>query len=334
MKLRNIGYRIILLSLIIIFSIFISEIFLRFYNYRISPICPKFFNLDFYPYYKISSIDGLIYEIEPGVNMQDDAMYDCAMQTNSYGFREKDYSPEKDAGVLRIVGIGDSMCYGACVEFNSRFLKLLEKKLNKDNNLKYKRVETINCGVSGYNLTQDFLNLKYKALKYNPDIIVCSLWTDDLLAPYIPSFCGRSFLGRAQNFLITYSVLWQFLYSRFYWHERYDSKYVDRHIEKNLASLEKIIDLASRNNINIIFILHSTLSPNYSWMKSDYSDIVNILNAKNMPWFEMHPRYMEYLGKRNISSIAIAPNNPHPNAEGNRVISDALLEQLRLRKYL
>ncbi len=307
--------------------LFIAEISVRFYNSRVKNICPEYFNLNFYPYYKISSILGLVYEMNPSIVMPDDKERGDNIFTNSLGFRDREYSLSKPKDVFRIVGIGDSICYGENVEFDKRFLKLIEKWLNKSSRSKNNKYEVINCAVPGYNLTQYYLDLKEKALKYNPDLVICSLWIDDLQPPYIPSFINRSIIKRIHHYLIDHSYLWRFLFYKLFAERLYSSNLMKINLETNLNSLDKMIKLAKNNDIKILFILQSTLLPDYDG-DDFYGEIKSILNQKDIPWIEMHPFYLKYLGKRDLGALANAPGGSHPNIEGNKVIARILFEYL------
>ncbi|MFH1318878.1 MAG: SGNH/GDSL hydrolase family protein [Candidatus Omnitrophota bacterium] len=321
---KRLGYSF----LIIFMALFVSEWFIRFYNSRVKNICPVYFLTQFQPYYKTSSVPGLIYEMQPGIIMVEDA--EEGIPVNSLGFRDKEYSLSKPENVFRIIGLGDSICYGLSIEFQDRFLKIIEKRLNEKFNNKGIDYEVINCAVCGYNLTQYYLNLKNKALRYNPDLAIFSLWVDDLDAAYVPAFIGnRNFIMNAHRYLIEHSYLWKFLFFKFFEERRYRPDFFERMKgEENLRSLNKIIDLAQNNNVRLLFILQSTLQSDYfnSAARDNYESIEAILKERGIPFIEMHPFYLRH--EKNIEQLANAAGDSHPNKRGNEIIAEVIFDYL------
>lgn len=102
--------------------------------------------------------------------------------TNSDGMRAaKDYSIEKPANTSRIVGIGDSGMFGWGVEQEEPFLAVLEKNLNAK--AQNKTWEVLNLGTPSYNTHQEVEMLKYKGLKYNPDMVILHWCFNDFQPP-------------------------------------------------------------------------------------------------------------------------------------------------------
>lgn len=63
---------------------------------------------------------------------------------NSKGFKDREFSREKAAEQLRILGIGDSFVFGV-VPYQNNFLTLLEDELQKQG----RPIEVINMGIPG-----------------------------------------------------------------------------------------------------------------------------------------------------------------------------------------
>ncbi len=90
-------------------------------------------------------------------------------KTNALGFRDKSYSLTKPAGTTRICVLGDSMTVGMEVPPEKTFSKLLEARLNKEQNGKF---EVMNCGMSGYGTGQEYLVYKQKVEQFHPDVVL------------------------------------------------------------------------------------------------------------------------------------------------------------------
>lgn len=95
------------------------------------------------------------------------------VKINSKGLNDLEYPYKKEKDVFRIIIVGDSMTESFQVPLEKTFIKLLEKKLNKQNNRKF---EVINCGVRGYGTYNELLYLKKECLKYNPDLVILGFY--------------------------------------------------------------------------------------------------------------------------------------------------------------
>jgi len=113
-----------------------------------------------------SSESEIIYELKPGLN---EFFKLVRFKTNSIGLREeREYSLEKPFRTFRVAVVGDSYTLGSGIEVHDTYPKVLEKQLNN-----YKgRYEFINFGVGGYSLRQYVAVIKFKALKFHPDLIL------------------------------------------------------------------------------------------------------------------------------------------------------------------
>ena len=318
----------------ILMSIIILERSLIYYNSHFRQIFPVEIREKFYPNYKLSSIRGLIYEMNPHVVMIQDS--NEKLFTNSLGFRDKEYGFLKPNNVYRIVAIGDSICYGLGINGRDNvWPKLTERLLNHfsadDQRLTY---EVVNCGVIGYNLSQYYINLKEKALQYKPDLVLLSLFVDDLSPTYLPNLTQQEAFFDLSRFLLRESSLCRFIYYQLFWkwQHRPDILKVTRDV--NLNSLKMIIELARERNISIVCLFHSTLSSNYD--EKYYEDIKNILISEKIPFVSMNSYYAAYLGQKNVSRLSITPAglDPHPNKQGNVIIANVLYRYLSHEKYL
>ena len=105
-------------------------------------------------------------------------------KTNSYGLRDKDYVLAKPKSTFRILCLGDSITEGAGVNNDETFPKVLEKDLNAIPGRS--SVEVLNGGVLDYGTEQEYLFLKEKGLKYNPDMVILGYYLNDARG-FLPS---------------------------------------------------------------------------------------------------------------------------------------------------
>lgn len=159
---------LLLMGLSLGLGLVVIEILLRF----VLPGPPlKVYNIDMRGVNQISEIPGLVYELKPGakrvVRIGDHA---ATYRINSAGMRDYKYPLIKKDRVFRIVCLSDSVTFGAGVELNQLYSKVLETLLNaRSDGLRY---EVLNLGVPGYNTAQEAVILREKALRYRPDLIL------------------------------------------------------------------------------------------------------------------------------------------------------------------
>jgi lysophospholipase L1-like esterase len=137
---------------------------------------------------KVSPYKNVVYDLIPNIKAYYARQW---VHMNSDGFRDREYEISKPPGVMRILGIGDSVMFGQGVSQEKMYLTVLEKRLNQ----MYKSVkwEVINAGIPGYNTVMEVESLKEKGLKYGPDIVIIGFVGND--------FCMPNFIVKRENYL-------------------------------------------------------------------------------------------------------------------------------------
>lgn len=101
--------------------------------------------------------------------------YACSVNLNSDGFRDTGFYSKKNDEFLILV-VGDSLVYGQGLRIKDRFSNLLQKKLNK-----IRKSRVFNLGRCGNNLYQNYANAEKYRKKLNPDMVIFTLYENDLL---------------------------------------------------------------------------------------------------------------------------------------------------------
>lgn len=164
-------FNLLLFIISTLFMLLIAEIIFRFYLFGWNSFSIEKMNsvhhLGTSSLVQPSPYSEMIYELKPHLN----SYFKLAIfKTNAQGLRDKEYSIIKPKNSFRVAVIGDSFTMPAGVNIENAYHSLLEKKLNSEQaEVSY---EFINFGVGGYNLRQYLGVLKYKALKYNPEMIL------------------------------------------------------------------------------------------------------------------------------------------------------------------
>jgi hypothetical protein len=91
---------------------------------------------------------------------------------NAAGLRDREVAIEKPPGTWRIAAIGDSITYGSGVSRDGAYGEQLEELLAAARVEGQPRVEVLNFGVPGYNVTQIVERLRRRGLAFDPDAVV------------------------------------------------------------------------------------------------------------------------------------------------------------------
>lgn len=96
------------------------------------------------------------------------------LQANALGFRSPDYAIAKDAGVLRVALLGDSMVAGLQVEEHAHARARLEALLRAEG-----PAEVLNFGLPGTGPVSTLEVYREFARVYRPDAVVIGVYTDN-----------------------------------------------------------------------------------------------------------------------------------------------------------
>ena len=91
--------------------------------------------------------------------------------------RDREHQISHPANTLRIAVLGDSYTEAMQVNQDEAFWAVMEKALQRCDNLRGRNIEVINFGVSGFGTTQELLMLRYKVWKYSPDVVLLEFTT-------------------------------------------------------------------------------------------------------------------------------------------------------------
>lgn len=107
---------------------------------------------------------------------------ECGYTTDSYGFiHNGDKSRQLTEDRFKIFILGGSTIAGHGSSCNDQTISAhLEKLLRA----RYKHIDVINAGVSGYRSPEEFLRLTHQIMFYHPDIVISFNGTNDFMFPY------------------------------------------------------------------------------------------------------------------------------------------------------
>lgn len=98
---------------------------------------------------------------------------------NALGYRGPETTVDKPDGVFRIVAMGGSTTYSTGTDVEHSYPAQLERILREDYG--YTQVEVINAGFLGYSSWETLVNLAFRVLELEPDIILLYAAVNDVL---------------------------------------------------------------------------------------------------------------------------------------------------------
>lgn len=195
------------------------------------------------------------------------------VKTNSFGLRNRNIQAKKAEEVFRIICLGASPTFGWGVDSEDAYPYQIERLLRE----KYgssKRIEVINAGNIGYSSYQGLNFLKKDILKFSPDLITVSYVINDVDKHRFYRSNGKSdkelvsknrILVAVENFLDK-SNIFKLLKASIIRSKGIAAKHFSQggrgvYLEKRRVSLEdyrknldQIINIATKNNIKVVFI--------------------------------------------------------------------------------
>jgi hypothetical protein len=189
---KRFGTVIIFLGSIFI-SLVLVEFFLGFLNTNKTdffPKTPKFINS--YQSNPHFLINGSILYVAPG--KKEFRTFGYKFKTNSWGFREKDFTEKKNKDIFRILVFGDSFTFGIGIDNDHRYTNVLEEMLSI---LKIK-AEVINFGMGGYSTDQEHDLMKLVLKSVECDLVIIGVFSDDTKMTTKTSLLTYTNVGRSK----------------------------------------------------------------------------------------------------------------------------------------
>jgi len=307
------------------------------------------FGLDSLNYFKMRSIrqqgvSGLIkpspymriiFELKPNLNTY---FKIARFITNSCGLRDKEYLVDKQKNTFRVVVLGDSFTMGSGVDIEETFHFILESRLNKESSgVVY---EFINFGVGGYDPNQCLATLRYKALKYSPDLALfclCGPLGNDFypeeaynriytVKPTQNTFFKSYFLELVTRNRIVLFIKNNLLGVKCNWRKKTEEESENYKIKKLEEVFQELSQISKEQNIPIcIVVLQNT------YLDIDKCIMVKDLVAKyRLYFFDTTP----FFKNTKLSDYIIYKIDCHPNAKANKIFAEGLYHYLKEQHLL
>jgi hypothetical protein len=275
---------------------------------------------------------------------------DCYLHQWDYYFNSQlvNYSIGKDPNVFRIAAVGDSFTAARGYDQESSisdisFSRQLEQFLN--DNFRGKHYEVLNFGFPGANPLEEYWIIKESVLRYDPDMIIIQLSTNDIfsrgynLNPIV--YCDMNFSGRAKtrHYLYDNWKLLGFLNERLYefraGHEEFSMDDNPVGIGCFNSSLNRINDLLleKKKEAVIFFIYDATylnlnsvlesISFEYSPDRNLIARFDEIFNSTGMKFVHLYPHFIG-IPPREV----LAKDFYHYNRRGYEIMAKVMYDYL------
>ena len=264
----------------------------------------------------------IYYELRPNL----DALFrGKRLVSNSRGLPDEEYTLEKPDDVYRIAVVGSSWTMATSVELDQTYHSILEERLNEI--YAPQKFEVINFALEFYGFGEIIANVRYKALEYDPDMIIFSitsatpaiLW-EDQKAPFTPINTVPPFW---QSYL--YSTMAELVNLNGY--ARSKRPYVDaeqggypRQIRR---ALEKIGQLTEKKDIEVIVIFQTADEYQESQIK------VAGITARKEGLRLIHMNLDQLAAEANSKEkMTIGRIDSHPSPAAHRLVAKKLLNEV------
>jgi lysophospholipase L1-like esterase len=275
---------------------------------------------------RLSSNPAIIYELIPGL----EASYRGAqIRVNALGFRGPELAREKPPGTVRIAGLGDSVMFGWGVAEDELYLARLAAALRE--RAPEVRWEWINSAVPGYSTPIEVEVFADRLLAYRPDLVIVGFIPNDV---ELPNFVrSRSpYLRPDRSYLRRYLRALRKGMSRapddrLAAAPRDEDEVPPEYRElRGMSSVVRAIDrlgrLASQHRFRALVLAYPACP----------AALRAACGAHGFACLEAGPAFERWLGERGLersaSPLVLAPDDPHPSAQGHQLIADLLLQRL------
>ncbi len=256
---------------------------------------------------------------------------------NSFGLRdsEKNYSKNVE---LRILGLGDSVTFGSGVNNNETYLYILQKYLEEEK----LSAETINAGVSGYELSQEYNFYKKEGYKYHADIVTLGIVLNDINEPNISlikmnmkvfgyhdrpqdKVSTKIIKNICQSCVFFYSLINN--YNQIYFREIY-SKWSEKKaynlFKSRIIELNNNLTEENKKLVLIVFPYTQQFANGYNLGKYPQEKIKDIADEENITLIDLLP----YLDVEDYEKYYLYGDNLHLNEEGNKLVAQVISKKI------
>lgn len=325
---RDLIAKILLLSMSLFASLATIELILRVLAFGAPDVLPIDYVAD-PALQSLPKIEGMVALQTPNQRATFKGHY---YRTNSDGIRGPEYRIPKPASTFRTIVVGDSFTMGSGVDEDSTYSAQLEKRLNTADDTR--KHEVINMGIGGYNLAASLYRLRTYGLKYEPDLIVYG-WTYNDIED---TSYRRTSNPPGEPFTSLLLEIW--LRERFNGLRDMIAPAPDSYVgelELNyfhndaawgnfIGGLDALAEIVEEEDVCGVVLLHTGLYSLHAYHPfTRFYDLV--AQAASERGLYVATSFDRHKGL-SPEPLWIHPSDSHPNAEGHRILADALYDRI------
>jgi len=263
--------------------------------------------------------DFLRFEFKPNINRQSES---GMRVTNRFGMPNPDYGYEKPPRTWRIAWLGDSISVGP---YGRSFETLLENRLNRDSlTPEIRSIQLLNFSVRGYILLQKMDVAMDKAPKFQPDVYVVQLDSQEIVG-------SRKHIGKmmARGTDLKYDFLRRITAQA----GVKSSDHLDTIIAKlkpfsasiTRGALERIRDHAASEGARMIVVLVPVpIDPDVT--AADFDELRQAVDGIGVPVIDLRNTFRN----AKLAELQVVPEGDiHPNLRGHEMLFADLYAALR-----
>ncbi len=259
-------------------------------------------------------------------------------ETNEFGFRGPARTLEKPADTFRIAVIGDSVTMGYGTRYEDLYATRIERALDQAD--PERRIEVINVGLSGLDITSVMNRYETVALRFDPDLVLYGYTLNDIEGDHY----RRDYEGKKRDLARMRTSplrLWRIFGPR--WRSLSDLIFrppgsyayeLDQNYFHNPeawhdveTALDRLAAQTRTRGICTLVLLHTRLDA-LGFLHPYHAHYDVVAQAAAQREFVVARSFEKFRGKE-ATDFWVTAFDPHPNAAGHALLAEAALEALR-----
>lgn len=242
--------------------------------------------------------------------------------TNSWGMRDREYEQTPAPRTYRVAIVGPSFVMGSGVSDQDVFEWILEDRLNAEfGGRRYAAYEVLNFAVAGHSALQELYVFENTALQFQPDALFYFSYQTDV-SRVIPSLADRISIGAEIPYPWLQEIIRNSGALAGMSQDELETRLVPFSSEIVSQVYRRIVSLAKENGILPVWIYLPILgSPETG---SEYRELVREAREAGFITIDLS----DVFAGEEVSTVAVAPWDMHPNREGHLLIADRLFDAI------